>query len=204
MSALSTGVHKSRVTECCMVVPVVFSIVIAVFFITYRNAYYFSCTGQTMPDKHGGYKSFQNFGSSVWNLLPVTFLASSIWRWLMGFRKICGPLTVYIKGVIILPYLHLWAWIYITYCSEQSVFKNRLQWEYLDLRKKVTGGRRKWRKEVFGDLCSHPYVIRASNEGDCDMAGIGGVEMCETFCSGTWKEERLFRGIGLHEGIMWR
>ena len=30
-------------------------------------------------------------GSSVWNLLPVTLLAP-IWRCLVGFRRICGPL----------------------------------------------------------------------------------------------------------------
>jgi hypothetical protein len=31
-------------------------------------------------------------GSSVWNLLRVVLLAPRILRWLLEFRKICGPL----------------------------------------------------------------------------------------------------------------
>jgi hypothetical protein len=37
--------------------------------------------------------SLQICGSSVWNLLHVTLVAPRIWRWLLDFRKIYGPLT---------------------------------------------------------------------------------------------------------------
>jgi len=67
------------------------------FFIVYRNAYYFSCTSQALPDRHEVYRSFQNFGSLVWNLLHIALLVPSIQRWLLDFWKICGPLTIYIK-----------------------------------------------------------------------------------------------------------
>jgi len=36
--------------------------------------------------------SLQNCGSLVWNLLHVTFVAPRIWRWILDFRKIYGPL----------------------------------------------------------------------------------------------------------------
>jgi hypothetical protein len=32
-----------------------------------------------------------SIGSSVWNLLQVALLALRIWRWLLGFWKICNP-----------------------------------------------------------------------------------------------------------------
>jgi len=93
-SALRTGVCTSWVTEFCVVVHAIFCIIIAVFFIAYRNAYYFWCTSQTTPDRHEVYRLFQNLGSSVWNLLHITLLVPSIWRWLLDFWKICGPLTI--------------------------------------------------------------------------------------------------------------
>ena len=67
------------------------------FYIAYRNAYYFSCTSQTVPDRHEVYRSFQNFWYSVQNFLHITLLPPRIRRWLLDFWKICGHLTVYIK-----------------------------------------------------------------------------------------------------------
>ena len=126
-SALHTGVCTSWVTEFCVVVRAILCIIIAIFFIADTNAYYFSCTSQTMPDRHEIYRSFQNFGSSVWNLLYATLLVPSIWRWLLDFWKICGPLTVYNKGICNLP---SFMGLNVTYTCEHNVFKSRLQWEY--------------------------------------------------------------------------
>ena len=34
---------------------------------------------------------------AVWNLLHVTLLATRIWRWFVGFWKICAPLPEHIS-----------------------------------------------------------------------------------------------------------
>ena len=57
------------------------------------------------------------FGSSVWNLLHVTFLVSSrIMKWLLNFWKICAPMMMTISITIIpLPLF------FFFFCTVQSV-----------------------------------------------------------------------------------
>ena len=64
------------------------------FFFTCRNAYHFTCTEQKVPDNSEVHISGQNCGSSVWNLLHVAHWRLRIWRWILDFGKICGPLVL--------------------------------------------------------------------------------------------------------------
>jgi hypothetical protein len=51
------------------------------------NVYQFTSTEQKVTDNSEVHRSIQNCGSSIWNLLHVTLLASRIWRWHLDFRK---------------------------------------------------------------------------------------------------------------------
>jgi len=47
----------------------IFSIIIAIFPLMYKNVYHFTCTVQKAPDTSEGDRSLQNCGSSVLPLL---------------------------------------------------------------------------------------------------------------------------------------
>jgi hypothetical protein len=87
-------VHKSQVTKFCTVAPHVFSIIIAVCFLTCENVYQFTYTEQKAPDNSEIHRSPQNCGSLVWNFPHVNFQAPEIWRWLLDLWKIFGPQMV--------------------------------------------------------------------------------------------------------------
>jgi len=46
-----------------------------------------------MADNSKVHRSLQNCGLPNWILLYVTLLVPRIWRWLLDFSKICGPLV---------------------------------------------------------------------------------------------------------------
>jgi hypothetical protein len=65
--------HKSRATEFYRWVPYIFSITIAVSFLANKTVYEFNCTCYKGPEKYEVHRSFQNCGSSVWDLFHVPF-----------------------------------------------------------------------------------------------------------------------------------
>jgi len=58
-------------------------------FLTYKNVYYCTCTVQKASDNSDVNKLFQNFESSVLNLLHVTLLAPWSWTQLLECLLIC-------------------------------------------------------------------------------------------------------------------
>jgi hypothetical protein len=76
-----------------VVVPNIFSIIIASFFLTYNNVYRFTCTKQEVPGSSDNDRALQNCGCAVWNLLRVTVLVPRFWRGLLEFWKIFRLLT---------------------------------------------------------------------------------------------------------------
>jgi hypothetical protein len=67
-----------------MFVSNIFSIIIAVFPVMYRNMCQFTCTEQTELGDRDVCRALQNCGSLA------TLLTPRIWRWLLDFWKICG------------------------------------------------------------------------------------------------------------------
>jgi hypothetical protein len=53
---------------------------------------FFPFLKQKVPDNSKVNGSQQNCGYSGWTLLYFTIMASRLWRWLLGVRKICVPL----------------------------------------------------------------------------------------------------------------
>lgn len=69
----------------------------AAFFCYVQNRLSLPCTKQKAPDYSDVKRSLQNCGAIVRNLLRVVCLAPRIWRWLLSFCRICGPLAVLIR-----------------------------------------------------------------------------------------------------------
>jgi hypothetical protein len=90
---LLPGVHISCGTKFCTVVPNILSKIIAVIFVlAFKHMYHFTGTEFKVPDNSEAHTSLQNCGSSVWNLLHISSLASRIWSWPLDFWKISGSL----------------------------------------------------------------------------------------------------------------
>jgi hypothetical protein len=66
-------------------------------FFLHTNLVSVPCTKQKAPDNSDVKRSLHNCGAIVRNLLRVVCLASRIWRWLLSFCRICGPLAVLIR-----------------------------------------------------------------------------------------------------------
>jgi hypothetical protein len=71
-------VHKSQGTTLCTVKPDIFSRLIGVFTLTYKNVSQYTRTGQKETDTSEVHRSLQNCGFSMWRLLLSTLLAPRI------------------------------------------------------------------------------------------------------------------------------
>jgi len=80
-------------TKFWMVVLNIFSIIIAVPFLTCNTVYQFVCIEQWTSDNGEVHISLQNCGFPLWTLLHVTLQASRIWRWLLYLWETGGPYT---------------------------------------------------------------------------------------------------------------
>jgi hypothetical protein len=89
----SPGVHKFRGTKFCTVAPNIFSVIIAVLFLTYKNGIILHVPEQKAPDIGEVYVPVQKYGSSVWNFFHVTLLAFGIWgrSEIWGGGDLCTP-----------------------------------------------------------------------------------------------------------------
>jgi hypothetical protein len=88
---LTVGVHESWATEFYVVVPDVFSIIIAVLWHTKTCMILYAASR----------KHHVTVRSTVWNLLHVTSLAPRIWWRLLDCRTICGLLLIVLKMVYV-------------------------------------------------------------------------------------------------------
>jgi len=61
-------------------------------FLTFKNIYKLMCSKQKLLDNSEVYRTPQNYGSLVWNLLELTLLVCRVWRCLLDFWKILGSL----------------------------------------------------------------------------------------------------------------
>jgi hypothetical protein len=78
--------------------PNIFSTIIAGYFSSYMpSVYQFTCINKKVPDKSKFYRTLQNVGSPVWNLIHVALLAPGIWKSFVDIWKTgvsLGSITV--------------------------------------------------------------------------------------------------------------
>jgi hypothetical protein len=80
--ALTEKKKKNQATKYCRVAPNIFSITIAVPFLTHKNVYQFKCTEQTASDNGEVYI----VGLHYWSFFISHHWGKNVW-------KICAPLT---------------------------------------------------------------------------------------------------------------
>ena len=93
---MKAGFLVARAIEFYTVAPNVFSIITACLL------YIQKCVSdlraeQKASDNSRIYRTVQNCGPTVRNLLHVTFLVPRIWRWLQESFKLCGTCTLVLK-----------------------------------------------------------------------------------------------------------
>lgn len=86
-SCQSSGVQKSQVTKFCIVVPSIFSIIVAIFYLTYRNTYHFMCTHRQHQITVRFTGQSRIVGSQYVTCF-ITCLVHRIWRQLLDLWKI--------------------------------------------------------------------------------------------------------------------